>query len=888
MHGGHARRAVLRLQESDLALTDSVLTRARPFHLDGPAHHALVETLRLGQLRRRLGVDDEGGVKVPVPHVSDDAPGDRRVLEIRLGLADAFGEPRDGDAHVGRQTVATGPEGEQGRVCVVASLPEPVPLVLLSRVLELRTPQLPADLLHCRPVVIDVGFGAVELEEDRGGLPIVEPRVGVDGRHGGPVQELGPGQRDPDLDCLGYRGDRAGHGAVRTDRRGRRLGDGVQPQGDLGDDAQGSFRADEEVGEVVPGRRLPGPPSRAHDGAVSQHGRDRDHVLTHRPVAHRRGPRRPGCGHPPQGGVGPRVDREHETGSLQLAGQLKPGDPRLHRRVQVVGADCHDRVHPGQVHRDPASQSLDVPFDGRPCAEGDEGSPVLSAQPHQVRHLPGVQWKDDGVGRDGGVVGVVLAVVGADRFGGGEAVTEAFGEDGLELGREGHRSEAGGGERCEVHGRGPLDDQGRQRLPRAGCQRHPEHLMPRGQVDVDPARDAAEHGEGIRDHGPHPHPLPSALSRFLDVHVPVGHAPNRLDPAAVQVSVHPRQLHGSGDAEAPVEGRETELRFHQVEGLAQLLPRAGNGDGVSLSSRQRKGDPGRGRQGPGLRSGRQDHRIDDDGGPLGDQALDPVSVPFEASDRLVLPQLDSPPPEVLGQARREALGPHVAVRVDQDSSLEAALQHGLPLPDSGLVEDVVAAAGQGGRVPQVELRRFELCRIPEGLEDPRPAVLEIDAFVRHLFVEPGRVPVQCRQSLEAVAVVGLGAVSPEPPQPGLEARERLGLDVEGTSGLHHPQEGLARERRAREGGGDRRADPPGVSCGASSAHRSCVDDDGIRSLAGKVPCRGQADHPAADDPDPLHDTPVRRSRFRSGPAGSSRPECLSHGRRCTPCARGPP
>ena len=47
-----------------------------------------------------------------------------------------------------------------------------------------------------------------------------------------------------------------------ADRRRDRLRDAVEPQRDLGDDAERAFRADEQPRQVVAGRRFAGAPRR--------------------------------------------------------------------------------------------------------------------------------------------------------------------------------------------------------------------------------------------------------------------------------------------------------------------------------------------------------------------------------------------------------------------------------------------------------------------------------------------------------------------------------------------------------------------------------------------------------------------------------------------------
>ena len=72
------------------------------------------------------------------------------------------------------------------------------------------------------------------------------------------------------LDGRDHRVDRAGEVAERADRRRDRLRDAVEPELDLGDDAERALGADEEPGQVVAGRRLARPAAGADDPAVGE------------------------------------------------------------------------------------------------------------------------------------------------------------------------------------------------------------------------------------------------------------------------------------------------------------------------------------------------------------------------------------------------------------------------------------------------------------------------------------------------------------------------------------------------------------------------------------------------------------------------------------------
>ena len=112
--------------------------------------------------------------------------------------------------------------------------------------------------------------------------------------------------------------DRRGGAARRLDgrERGARdddvLGDRVQPQGQLGDHAERALGADEELREVVAGRRLDGAAAGPDDAAAREHDLEREHVGAHAAVADGRRPARVRPRHAAERRVRARVDREEE------------------------------------------------------------------------------------------------------------------------------------------------------------------------------------------------------------------------------------------------------------------------------------------------------------------------------------------------------------------------------------------------------------------------------------------------------------------------------------------------------------------------------------------------------------------------------------------------
>jgi hypothetical protein len=61
----------------------------------------------------------------------------------------------------------------------------------------------------------------------------------------------------------------------------------AEPHRHLGDDAERPFRADKKPGQIIAGRRFAGALRRADHLAVGQDDGQRQHILAHRPIAHR-------------------------------------------------------------------------------------------------------------------------------------------------------------------------------------------------------------------------------------------------------------------------------------------------------------------------------------------------------------------------------------------------------------------------------------------------------------------------------------------------------------------------------------------------------------------------------------------------------------------------
>ena len=138
--------------------------------------------------------------------------------------------------------------------------------------------------------------------------------IGDAGRHLHVVQQLdacdgnaGLHDRDHRLHRVAERVELAGGG-------GGRLRNAVQPKLDLGDHAERALRADEQVGEVVAGRRFAHAPAGADHAAVGESHRQAEHLLADGAVAHRVGAAGAGRAHAADGAVGGAgIDREEQA-----------------------------------------------------------------------------------------------------------------------------------------------------------------------------------------------------------------------------------------------------------------------------------------------------------------------------------------------------------------------------------------------------------------------------------------------------------------------------------------------------------------------------------------------------------------------------------------------
>ncbi len=117
--------AVLLDERLAFALADSVLAGAGSLHADRAIAEALDEGQRSRHLLRVRRVDHQRDMEIAVADMADDRRDKAGRLDVLLGLDHAIGEPRNGNADVGRQELRSRPQGEARPIDVVARLPQP-------------------------------------------------------------------------------------------------------------------------------------------------------------------------------------------------------------------------------------------------------------------------------------------------------------------------------------------------------------------------------------------------------------------------------------------------------------------------------------------------------------------------------------------------------------------------------------------------------------------------------------------------------------------------------------------------------------------------------------------------------------------------------------------
>src|SRR5215468_1228735 len=104
--------------------------------------------------------------------------------------------------------------------------------------------------------------------------------------------------------------------------------------------------------------------------------------------------------------------------------ELLAGNPGLNCSIEIFGVDAQDPVHLRQVETNASGKRGDMPFERGPCTEGYDRCRAFGTETDNCRDLFGIASKGDRVRSMRGMIGLVLAVLGADRRRGGKAIAE--------------------------------------------------------------------------------------------------------------------------------------------------------------------------------------------------------------------------------------------------------------------------------------------------------------------------------------------------------------------------------------------------------------------------------------------------------------------------------
>src|SRR5262245_42932324 len=110
--------------------------------------------------------------------------------------------------------------------------------------------------------------------------------------------------------------------------------------------------------------------------------------------------------------------------------ELLAGNPSLDSYIEVFDVDAQYPVHLRQVETDAAGKSGDVPFKRSPRTERDDRCTVSGAELDNCRDLFGTVGEGDRVRSMRRMIGLVLAVLGANRWRSGETIAEQLAQRG--------------------------------------------------------------------------------------------------------------------------------------------------------------------------------------------------------------------------------------------------------------------------------------------------------------------------------------------------------------------------------------------------------------------------------------------------------------------------
>ena len=146
--------------------------------------------------------------------------------------------------------------------------------------------------------------------------------------------------------------------------------------------------------------------------------------------------------------VGAGIDGKKQPGILEMLVKLLAGDAGLDGDVQILGADPQDIIHLAEIKADAAMQGGHMTLQRCSRAEGYDRRAVPRTGADDLADFLGRPGKGDGIGRMGGVIGFIMAMLLAHSESRREAVTE----ERLQFGKQGRMGVVTGQRRCCFHG----------------------------------------------------------------------------------------------------------------------------------------------------------------------------------------------------------------------------------------------------------------------------------------------------------------------------------------------------------------------------------------------------------------------------------------------------
>ena len=326
------------------------------------------------------------------------------------------------------KTRAPGRKRERGPVDVVARLPKLVALLGPRRPDERAALIVGGDFVEPPGLFGDAVRGAVELDEQHRRLRQIELRIGVAGLDLQRIQQLDPRDGNSRLDGLNGRQARGANARKRTMPARDRLGNAGEAQRDLGDDAERSLGADEQTRQIISGRGFAGAARGAREFAAGGDDAERDHVVSHRPVAHRVGSRGARRSHAADRSVGAGIDREEEAAVAQVRIERLARYAGLDDAIEILGVDRENPVHAAAVQRESAVERVDVAFERCADAERHNRRIMRRANAHGVDHVLAALGEHDSVRRRVRQPGQRMAMLHPHGLGRHELVAEPGGE----------------------------------------------------------------------------------------------------------------------------------------------------------------------------------------------------------------------------------------------------------------------------------------------------------------------------------------------------------------------------------------------------------------------------------------------------------------------------